>query len=108
MSRKEPMVFDPEEELELEQHPDPLPRGELAPDDRGQDEVREALEESEALGEARPLTRDERDAAAHDTTVVNTVYAPASERVPRPPLPADEKLINQGADPPPEPGSPPR
>ena len=27
-----------------------------------------------------------------------TVYAPASERVPKPPLPADEKLIDQGKD----------
>jgi hypothetical protein len=27
--------------------------------------------------------------------VVEPVYAPAPERVPKPPLPADEKLLNQ-------------
>jgi hypothetical protein len=75
-----------------------LPLGELRPDDRGQDEVREALEESVGLGEARPLTREEREAAARDPGPAKTVYAPASERVPRAPLPADEKLIDQRKD----------
>jgi hypothetical protein len=75
-----------------------LPLGELRPDDRGQDEVREDLEESIGRGEARPLTRAEREAAAHDPGPAKTVYAPASERVPKPPLPADEKLINQHKD----------
>ncbi len=72
-----------------------MPLGELRTDDRGQDEVREALEESVGLGQARPLTREEREAAAHDPGIVKTVYAPASERVAKPPLPEDEKLINQ-------------
>ena len=72
-----------------------LPLGELRPDDRGQDEVREDLEESIGRGEARPLTREEREAAAQDRGPAKTVYAPASERVPKPPLPADEKLIDQ-------------
>ena len=71
-----------------------LPLGELRSDDRGQDEVREALEESIGLGEARPLTREEREAAEHDAGSAKTVYAPASERVAKPPLPEDEKLIN--------------
>ena len=75
-----------------------LPQGELRPDDRGQDEVREALEEGIGLGEARPLTREEREAAAHDAAAVKTVYAPASERVPKPPLPEDERLINQDGE----------
>jgi hypothetical protein len=75
--------------------PEKRPLGELRPDDRGQDEVREAIEESIGLGQARPLTREEREAAEHDSGVVETVYAPASERVSKPPLPADEKLINQ-------------
>jgi hypothetical protein len=75
-----------------------LPLGELRPDDRGQDEVREDLEESIGRGEARPLTRDEREAAARDPGPAKTVYAPASERVAKPPLPADEKLIDQRAD----------
>ena len=72
-----------------------LPVGELRPDDRGQDEVREDLEESIGRGEARPLTREEREAAAHDRGPAKTVYAPASERVPKPPVAADEELIDQ-------------
>ncbi|HLZ28672.1 MAG TPA: hypothetical protein VKV73_15265 [Chloroflexota bacterium] len=84
---------EPNEDTSVE--PEKLPLGELRPDDRGQDEVREALEESTGLGLARPLTRDEREAAERDPGVVETVYAPASERVAKPPLPADEKLINK-------------
>ena len=72
-----------------------LPLGELRPDDRGQDQVREDLEESIGRGESRPLTRDEREAAARDPGPAKTVYAPASERVSKPPLPADEKLTNR-------------
>ena len=75
-----------------------LPLGELRSDDRGQDEVREDLEESIGRGEPRPLTRAEREAAARDPGAAKTVYAPASERVPKPPLPADEKLIDQRKD----------
>jgi hypothetical protein len=89
--------------LEDDERPDAdrkerLPLGELRPDDRGQDEVSEDLEESIGRGEARPLTREEREAAARDPGPAKTVYAPASERVPKPPLPADEKLINQRQD----------
>ena len=70
-----------------------FPQGELRPDDRGQDQVREALEESsyQGRGEARPLNRQKREGSKG----VKTVYAPASERVPKPPLPEDEKLIHQ-------------
>jgi hypothetical protein len=75
-----------------------LPLGELRPDDRGQDEVREDLEESIGRGGARPLTREEREAAARDPGPAKTVYAPASERVAKPPLPADENLIDQRKD----------
>jgi hypothetical protein len=75
-----------------------LPLGELRPDDRGQDEVREDLEESIGRGEPRPLTREEREAAARDPGPAKTVYAPASERVAKPPLPADEKLIDPRKD----------
>jgi hypothetical protein len=84
-----------EENREASSEPEKLPPGELRPDDRGHDEVREALEESIGLGQARPLTREEREAAARDSGVVKPVYAPASERVSKPPLPGDEKLINQ-------------
>ena len=72
-----------------------LPLGELRPDDRGQDEVLEALEESAGLELPRPLTREEREAAPRDPGPVKSVHAPASERVPRPPRPGDEKLIDQ-------------
>jgi hypothetical protein len=41
----------------------PLPAGELRPDDRGHDEIREAFQEGLSLGEPRPLTREERGAA---------------------------------------------
>ena len=75
-----------------------LPLGELRRDDRGQDEVREELEESIGRGAPRPLTREEREAAARDPGPAKTVYAPASERVPKPPLPEDEKLIEQRKD----------
>jgi len=49
----------------------------LRPDDRGHDQVREALEESIGAGEPNPLTREERQAAAHDKGPAKTVYAPA-------------------------------
>ena len=75
-----------------------LPLGEFRPDDRGQDEVREDLEESIGRGGPRPLTREEREAAARDPGPAKTVYAPASERVAKPPLSADEKLIDQRKD----------
>jgi hypothetical protein len=75
-----------------------MPAGELRPDDRGHDEVREALEESMSLGESRPLTRDEREAAARDKGVSEPVYAPASERVPKAPAPGDEKFVQRKED----------
>jgi len=80
------------------ENPERLPLGELRPDDRGQDEVLEALEESAGLGLPRPLTTEEREAAARDPGPANTVYAPASERVAKPPLPDDEKLIDKNRE----------
>ena len=71
-----------------------IPIGELRPDDRGQDEVREALEESIGEGEPRPLTREEREAAAQHSGPPRTTYAPGSERLAKAPLPADQQLIN--------------
>ncbi len=75
-----------------------MPAGELRADDRGQDEVREALEEGISLGESRPLTREERAAAARDKGVSEPVYAPASERVPKPPAPGDEQFVHRKED----------
>jgi hypothetical protein len=82
-------------ELSKDESTERLPLGELRPDDRGHDQVREELEESIGLGESRPLTREEREAAARDHGPAKTVFAPATERVAKPPLPADEKLINR-------------
>ena len=85
---------------------DKLPAGELRPDDRGQDEVREALEEGMSQGESRPLTREEREAAERDPGAARTVYAPASERVPKPPAPGDEQFVHRQAPPPETPPAP--
>jgi hypothetical protein len=82
-------------ELSKDESAERLPLGELRPDDRGHDQVREELEESMGRGESRPLTREEREAAARDPGPAKTVYAPATERIAKPPLPADEKLINR-------------
>jgi hypothetical protein len=79
----------------IEKSPERYPLGELRPDDRGHDEVREDLEDSIGRGEPRPLTREECEAAARDPGPAKTVYAPATERVSKPPLPADEKLISR-------------
>ena len=67
----------------------------LKPEDRGEDEVREAVEEGMTVGDSRPLTREEREAAKDDTSIAEPVYAPASARVPKPPAPGDEKFINR-------------
>lgn len=72
-----------------------LPLGEVRRDDRGLDEQLEEVEEGVGLGESRPLTREEREAAKRDKGPANTVFAPASERVAKQPLPEDEKFINQ-------------
>jgi hypothetical protein len=84
-----------EHELSKDESKERLPLGELRPDDRGHDQVREELEEGIGRGESRPLTREEREAAARDPGPAKTVYAPATERIAKPPLPADEKLINR-------------
>ena len=84
-----------EEERDSGENSERLPLGELRPDDRGQDEELEELEESVGRGEARPLTQEEREAAKRDKGPAKTVFAPASQRVPKPPLPEDEKFIDQ-------------
>jgi hypothetical protein len=84
-----------EDSAEKRRIPERLPPDVLPPADRGEDEVREAIEEGIALGESRPLTRAEREAAARDPGVSEPVYAPASERVPKPPAPGDEKFVDR-------------
>ena len=92
------LMMEHAQERKSGENPEQLPLGELRRDDRGQDEVLEAIEESAGLGLPRPLTTEEREAAARDPGPANTVYAPASERVAKPPLPEDEKLINQNPE----------
>lgn len=89
------LMMEHAEERKSGENPEQLLLGELRRDDRGQDEVLEAIEESAGLGLPRPLTREEREAAARDLSPAKTVYAPASERVVKPPLPHDERLIDQ-------------
>jgi hypothetical protein len=45
---------------------------------------------------ARPLTDDEKDAAEDDPGRAPRTFAPASERVPKPPAPGHEQLIEEG------------
>ena len=92
------LMMENAQERKSGENPEQLPLGELRRDDRGQDEVLEAIEESAGLELPRPLTTEEREAAARDPAPANTVYAPASERVAKPPLPEDEKLINQNPE----------
>lgn len=47
-------------------------------------------------GAARPLTRAEREAAQNDRGIPRRVYAPASLRVAKRALPADERFILLG------------
>ena len=44
--------------------------------------------------EDRPLTDDEREALEHDPGRPERVYAPASARVPKEPVPGDDRLIH--------------
>jgi hypothetical protein len=82
-------------ELDKTRIPERMPPDVLPLGDRGEDEVREGIEEGIALGESRPLTRAEREAAGRDPGVSEPVYAPASERVSKPPAPGDEKFVGR-------------
>ena len=76
--------------------PDPgekLPPGELAPQERGQDPAREGVEEGLTDVPSRPLDDEEKEAARHDPGRQPRTFAPQSERVPKEPLPGDDKLL---------------
>lgn len=62
------------------------------PGERDQDEARSDMERGLASDPARPLSDEEREAARADAGVPPRVYAPASERVPKAPLPGHEDL----------------
>lgn len=81
--------------------PPPAPRDPnadtvLDESERGQDEAREDAVNVELAGQDRPLSDDEEDAAKHDPGRQPRTYAPASERVAKPPAPGDEKLVEAG------------
>ncbi|HYY90243.1 MAG TPA: hypothetical protein VFA49_15705 [Chloroflexota bacterium] len=67
---------------------DVLPRGE-----RDQDELRSSITHDLTSGERRPLTDEERAAAERDSPPGARVYAPASERVSKPPVPGHQDLV---------------
>ena len=60
----------------------------------GEDPEREAVMHDLLHEESRPLTDDEREAAEHDQSRPERVYAPASARVPKAPAPGDDRLIH--------------
>jgi hypothetical protein len=68
----------------------------LPPSERGQDPAREALEQGLTAEPPHPLTDDEEEAAEHDPGRDERVYAPASERTPKPPTPGDRPLVEGG------------
>ena len=67
---------------------DVVPRGE-----RNQDELRSEIAHDVTSFPSRPLTHDEKEAAEHDVPRGERVYAPASERVPKPPVPGHQDLV---------------
>jgi hypothetical protein len=68
--------------------------------ERGQDEARGDYVDTLSHAPARPLTDEEEDedAAEDDAGRPGRTYAPASARVPKPPAPGDDRLIEQGRD----------
>jgi hypothetical protein len=64
--------------------------------ERGKDELRADAVDALATQPARPLTDDEEDAAEHDAGRPARTFAPASERVSKPPAPGDDRLIEEG------------
>lgn len=65
----------------------------VPPTERGQDPEREQGELDLARDPARPLTDAEKRAAANDTAPGERVYAPASERVPKEPVPGHRDFV---------------
>lgn len=69
--------------------------GVLPATERGKDSGRsDALRELEG-GSARPLSDEEREAAERDHPPGERVYAPASERVPRDPIPGHAEIVSE-------------
>jgi hypothetical protein len=65
----------------------------IPPTERNQDPQRTDITHGLATDSSRPLTDDERKAADGGTAVGERVYAPASERVPREPVPGHRDFV---------------
>ncbi|MBV9547215.1 MAG: hypothetical protein JOY61_22830 [Chloroflexi bacterium] len=65
----------------------------VPPTERGEDIERDALTHSLLTDSSRPLTSEEKEAAEHDRPVGERVYAPASERVPKEPVPGHRDVV---------------
>ena len=65
----------------------------IPPTERNQDPERTDITHGLATDTSRPLTDDERKAAEGGATVGERVYAPASERVPREPVPGHREVV---------------
>jgi hypothetical protein len=78
------------------EHKDELSeRDRLPPTGRGQDPERTEAMHGLAVEDSRPLTSDERRAAESDTPLPERVYAPASERVPKDPVPGHREFVER-------------
>jgi hypothetical protein len=75
---------------------DPFERSVLNAAEHGEDAQREELVHALLVGLPRPLTVPEKWAASEDHTRAPRVYAPASARVPKQPLPWDAELLAAG------------
>jgi hypothetical protein len=64
--------------------------------ERGKDDQRGDIIDTLLTTPARPLTDDEKEAAEDDPGRPPRTFAPASERVPKPPAPGHEQLIEEG------------
>jgi len=64
--------------------------------ERGEDDVRDGIMDTLTNAPAHPLTRDEQEATEDDPGRPARTFAPASERVPVPPAPGHERLIEEG------------
>ena len=88
----------PDPSLEREGSEDLSKRDLLPPNERGQDQLRTEASHGLAVDGSRPLTKEEREAAEHDSGIAERVYAPASERVPKDPLPGHREFIQHEDD----------
>ncbi len=94
------MALPPDPYLQDRPFPPPQPRDPHAGTviderERGTDDVRGDAVDALVNAPSRPLTHDEKEAARNDPGRDKRTYAPASERVSKPPAPGDDRLIEQ-------------